>query len=164
MPKAIISKSLPDSSKLSIHELSVVSEYLKNGFNAAKAYHTIKPHVSPDTAKCAGSQLINKSAVKEYIQTIKDSMAAKSELTKQGLIDYASYGLMIAKGREDIGVLFKGIDISAKLIGAYNSGEDDLSLYSSLISKISGKNIQINIGCNDNQAIPESEIIHAERV
>jgi hypothetical protein len=145
----------PDTSSLSIHELSVVTEYLKNGFNAAQASHTVKPHISYDTAKVEGSKLINRPHVKEYIQLIKDSMAAKTELNKSTLIDYCSYGLMIAKERDDIGSLFKGVDTTAKLIGAYDQGQDDLSLYSSLISKIQGNNVQINIGCNNNIPIPD---------
>lgn len=154
MPKAASNKSLlPDSSKLSIPELTFITEYLKNGHNGTQAYLALKPHVTSGTASVEASELIRKPHIIEYMQAIKDRMAAASELTKSTLIEYASYGLMIAKQKEDIGVLFRGLDVSAKLIHAYDSSEDDLSLYSSLINKIQGKNIQINIGCKDKDSM-----------
>ena len=132
-------------------EAQFVHEYLTNGCKAQKAYKTIRPNVTMDSAAVMCGRIMSRPHVQEYLANHKAELATKTTLTKSDLVNYASFGLNHAKETLEVGVYFKGIDVTAKLIGAYEQDEDDLTKYQGLIGKIKADTVNVQVNINKNE-------------
>lgn len=138
----------PSTHDLSPFDLQFVNEWLSNGNKGTDAYVSVRPDADRAYAAVQACKILQKIPVREYVAAIKGEMVKKVLLTKDTLIEYTQYGLEVAKSQDEIATLFKGVEVGAKLIGAYEQDQDDLSKYTGLLGRIKADNVQININNN----------------
>jgi hypothetical protein len=138
--------------ELTTEESKFVAAYLSNGNNGTEAFLTIRPDCKRTTARIEGSRIKHRPHVSAALQAHNQSIvvAGKEEavISKAYLIDTAKWGIEACKEDRELGTLFKGVDVAAKLTGSYDSEEDDESKYAKFITKISINELTINQGVN----------------
>ena len=138
--------------ELNEKEATFVNAYLTNGNNCTEAYLQVSPNVKRETARIEGSRLKRSPKVTRYLAehntALVQSGEEQSKINKKYLIDTAHWGIEKSKKMGELGTLFKGIEVGAKLTGAYTQDEDDETKYTKFIQKISVKQMNVNIGKN----------------
>jgi hypothetical protein len=153
-PEHAIEQNPPETSQdenLATFEAAFIHEYLNNGHHASKAYLALRPNVTPGTANVSSTRLLQRPHVKAYLAKRLDKSLEEVKLNKTTLLNHAQWGLNKARETYELSALFKGIDISAKLINAYDQDEDDLSKYTGLIGRIKADNVNIQVNINKNE-------------
>lgn len=113
-----------DDREISLKMKSFIEEYMKNGFNATKAYQKIYLMTDAAKAGAAASRLLKKPKVKEYIKNLKD--IDKENLTTKNIILQESLDILKkAKEIDRYNDALRAIDIIAKLEGYYIKEESD---------------------------------------
>ena len=96
-------------------EQAFVNDYLKNGYNATKAYLAIKPKSKYTSAKVMGARWLTRVDIKEAIQREMDKGGVTSVASRAYLIQEAHEVGREARGKGAYGAALKGTEIKAKL-------------------------------------------------
>jgi hypothetical protein len=129
-------------------EADFVREYRNQGYNATKTYLKLKPDVQENTAKVNGCMLLQRPAVALAVRQPVQS----SKTTKDKLILDAERVSGKAEARQQYSAALKGIELQGRFIGAFDSEEQDASVYMQFLSKLQANNMTVNIGCTTNKS------------
>jgi hypothetical protein len=102
-----------------------VAEYIKNGENGTKAYFTVRPHVSSNSAAVCANRLLKKPAIQYAIQKVVDKRFDESIASREHLITEANEIGKEAWQKGAHGSALKAVDLKAKLNKLYDKDHQD---------------------------------------
>ncbi len=137
-----------------------IAEYATNGENGLQAYLTVKPSVTPETAKVEASKLLTQPNVRSALQREYDRVSATSVATRENLITKANTIHAMAIDAKKLGNALQSIDLMAKMNGVYQDTTDKGHGYMQLIKSIS---VTVNNNTvNVTKPVDKCEVIDVE--
>ena len=107
-------------------------EYMKNGFNATRAYMSVYPDTKEPSARASASELLTNLNITKRIAEIQDELAENYGIDMQKLVDELNEIIALGKSGtvvdtekgvrllgQDLPASLKGIDMLIKIIGGY---------------------------------------------
>ena len=105
-------------------------EYMKNGFNATRAYMSVYPDTKEPSARASASELLTNLNITKRITEIQDELAENYGIDMQKLVDELNEIIALGKSGtvvdtekgvrllgQDLPASLKGIDMLIKIIG-----------------------------------------------
>ena len=127
------------------YQQAFIIAYVANGYNAAQAYISIKPHVAMSTARTEGPALLAnphvRAALDEYITQATLKKGAKNVASREYLTQQAHD---IGEEARQSGLYtpaLQSVDIKAKLHRLYDRDAPDTEAYTQIMQQF----IQVNV-------------------
>lgn len=143
----------PEIAELSPFETAFLAEYKSNGYNATRAYLAARPDVQYTTATVNSCKLLQEPHIVRAIQALQADTLKTAAINKQGLILKASSITDRAEDSEQYSAALKGVELQAKLIGAFEDDADSEQKYSKFLTVI-----QNNVVINTNNSKAEQQV------
>lgn len=129
--------------ELNEREYAVVQAYVNNGYNKTRAYKTVFPDCTDQSAASNGYRLISQEHMQRAITELTDQKITPIKDSKQAIIQEAVEITQEARQQKQYSAAMKGLDTRAKLGGYYDQDEESSQKYLTFINQIN--NTQINI-------------------
>jgi hypothetical protein len=133
----------PEIAELTPFETAFLAEYRSNGYNATRAYLAARPDVQYTTATVNSCKLLQEPRMVRAIQAIQSDALKTSAVNKQGILLRAGTVVDKAEDAEQYSAALKGLELQAKLIGAFEDDADSEAKYSKFLTIVQN-NVVIN--------------------
>ena len=103
-------------------------EYMKNGFNATKAYMSVYPDTKGPSARASSSELLTNPNITIRIAEIQDELAENWGIDIQEVVNSIKETRALAKSQNDFNAANKSDDMLLKIRGAYAVEKKEISI------------------------------------
>lgn len=94
-------------------------EYMKNGFNATRAYMSVYPDTKEPSARASASELLTNLNITKRITEIQDELAENWGIDIQEVVNSIKKTRASAKSQNDFNASLKADDMLLKIRGGY---------------------------------------------
>ena len=94
-------------------------EYMKNGFNATRAYMSVYPDTKEPSARASASELLTNLNITKRIAKIQDELAENWGIDIQEVVNSIKKTRASAKSQNDFNASLKADDMLLKIRGGY---------------------------------------------
>lgn len=103
-------------------------EYMKNGFNATRAYMAVYPNTGEDAARSSASDLLTKPNIIKRIAELKAEITDKYGISIQEVVNSIKETRALAKAQSDFTNSLKSDDMLLKITGGYAVEKKEISI------------------------------------
>lgn len=103
-------------------------EYMKNGFNATRAYMSVYPDTKEPSARASASELLTKPNIITRIAEIQDELAENWGIDIQEVVNSIKETRASAKSQNDFNASLKADDMLLKITGGYAVEKKEISI------------------------------------